>query len=114
MKKPARADYPREEVADFNVRLNPEGTWIKFGKLATDGSVKVNREAERLVLFPYPRDRQFRVQLDLKALATWPMPRGPRCVRWPGKAGRISDQSIVALWTAGCRLPWGSTGRGST
>ncbi len=69
MKKPARADYPREEVADFNVRLNPEGTWIEFGKLATDGSVKVNREAERLVLFPYPRDRQFRVQLDLKALA---------------------------------------------
>ena len=53
---------------DFTARLNPAGTWIDFGKVATDGSVKINREARRLVVFPYPRERAFRVRLDLKGL----------------------------------------------
>ena len=35
---------------------------------ATDGSVKINREARRLVVFPYPREKAFRVRLDLKGL----------------------------------------------
>jgi hypothetical protein len=55
--------------ADFSAHLNPAGTWVDFGKVATDGAVKINREANRLVLFPYPRDRQFKVALELKALA---------------------------------------------
>jgi hypothetical protein len=53
--------------ADFRARLNPPGTWIDFGKLATDGSVMVRREQDRLVLYPYPRERRFRVSLDVKA-----------------------------------------------
>ena len=44
-------------------------TWIDFGPVATDGSVKINRGPNQLVLFPYPRDKAFRVELDLKALA---------------------------------------------
>lgn len=55
--------------ADFNAHRNPEGAWIDFGKVATDGAVKINREKDRLILFPYPRDKKFRVSLDLKALA---------------------------------------------
>jgi hypothetical protein len=66
---PKPSDYPTTEQADFSVRLNPAGTWVDFGRLATDGSAKVNREAERLVVFPYPREKSFRVQLDLDALA---------------------------------------------
>ena len=54
--------------ADFTVRLNPPGTWVDFGSIATDGAVKVNREADRLTLFPYPRDRAFGVALDLRRL----------------------------------------------
>jgi hypothetical protein len=54
---------------DFTARLNPPGTWIDFGPVATDGAVKINRGAGQLVLFPYPRDKAFRVKLDLKALA---------------------------------------------
>jgi hypothetical protein len=54
---------------DFTARMNPPGTWIDFGSVATDGSVKINCKADRLVLFPYPRDRSFRVQINLKALA---------------------------------------------
>ena len=53
---------------DFIARLNPPGTWIDFGKVATDGSVKINREAGRLVVFPYPREKAFRVGLDVKGL----------------------------------------------
>jgi hypothetical protein len=53
---------------DFTVRLNPPGTWIDFGKVATDGSVKINRQAGRLVVFPYPREKAFRIALDVKAL----------------------------------------------
>jgi len=55
--------------ADFSVRLNPPGTWLDFGKIATDGSVKVNLEKHRLVVFPYPRGRAFKVTLNLPALA---------------------------------------------
>ena len=51
--------------------LNRPGTWIDFGPVATDGAVKINREKGRLVLFPYPRGKRFRVAIDLKALAPY-------------------------------------------
>lgn len=59
----------REEQADFAAHLNPPGTWIEFGNVATDGAVKINRENDRLTVFPYPREKDFRVSLNLKALA---------------------------------------------
>jgi len=54
---------------DFTAHTNPPGTWLDLGKVATDGSLKINREVNRLVIFPYPRDKPFRASLDLKALA---------------------------------------------
>ncbi len=60
---------PRQPGLDFTARLNPPGTWIDFGRLATDGAVKINRQSNRLVLFPYPRDKPFRVAVDVKGLA---------------------------------------------
>ena len=45
--------------ADFTAHLNAAGTWIDFGKVATDGAVKIARERERLVVFPYPRESGF-------------------------------------------------------
>ena len=63
-------DYqPEAPTLDFTARLNDPGTMIDFGKLATDGSVKGERTAKGLTLFPYPRDRQFTVSLNLKAIA---------------------------------------------
>jgi hypothetical protein len=56
------------QEADFKAHTNPPGTWVDFGAIATDGAVKINREKDRLVLFPYPRDKKFRVSLDLAAL----------------------------------------------
>ena len=55
--------------ADFSAHLNAAGTWIDFGQVATDGSVKINKQTDRLVVFPYPRDRAFRAVLDLQQLA---------------------------------------------
>jgi hypothetical protein len=49
--------------------MNRPGTWIDFGPVATDGAVKINRANDRLMLFPYPRNRPFRVSPDLKTLA---------------------------------------------
>jgi hypothetical protein len=66
------ASQPRPfliDRADFSAHVNPAGTLLDFGKIATDGSVKINREANRLVLFPYPRDCEFTVALDIRALA---------------------------------------------
>ena len=65
----ALADRTSVQKADFSAHTNPSGTWIDFGKLATDGAVKINREARRLVVFPYPRDKEFSLSLDLKSLA---------------------------------------------
>jgi hypothetical protein len=59
----------KEDLADFTAHVNPPGTWIDFGPLATDGAAKIERQADRLVVFPYPRDTAFRMSLNLKALA---------------------------------------------
>ena len=68
-KTAASAPGPADTGADFTAHLNPADTWIEFGKVATDGSVKIQREPDRLTVFPYPRDKRFRVSLDLQALA---------------------------------------------
>ncbi|MCX7598420.1 MAG: hypothetical protein N2512_06075, partial [Armatimonadetes bacterium] len=63
----AARDYPKP--ADFSVRLNPPGTLAIFPKVATDGSVKVDKGARSLTVFPYPREREFTVRLNMKELA---------------------------------------------
>lgn len=66
---PTPAMVPDQPLAaDFEAHTNPVGTWIDFGKVATDGAVKINRLPDRLVVFPYPRERGFRVELNLAAL----------------------------------------------
>jgi hypothetical protein len=55
--------------ADFTAHLNAPGTCIQFKNLSTDGAVKINREKQQLVLFPYPREKRFQVRLNLQALA---------------------------------------------
>jgi hypothetical protein len=68
--KVSPATQPKDpNTADFAARLNPPGTCIDFGPVATDGSVKINRGPNQLMLFPYPRDKALRVTLDMKALA---------------------------------------------
>lgn len=54
--------------ADFTANLNPPGTWVDFGTVATDGSVKVEIGENTVTVFPYPRDRAFRVALDVPRL----------------------------------------------
>ena len=77
---------------DFTAHLNPPGTLVNFGKVATDGSFKLEIEPERMVLFPYPRDVRFQVSLDLAALA----PHADR-----------EDVQVIAL-AAGTQRPLGA------
>ncbi|MBN2450075.1 MAG: hypothetical protein JXR77_06780 [Lentisphaeria bacterium] len=72
--RPPGGDPRRVAEADFGVRLNPPGTWIDFGPLATDGAVKVNRGRDRLEIFTYPRGTAVRVALDLERLAPGAVP----------------------------------------
>jgi hypothetical protein len=64
--------------ADFAAHHNPPSTWIDFGPVATDGSVKINRQKDCLVLFPYPREKRFRVSLNLAALTAGATPDASR------------------------------------
>lgn len=66
--RPAEVTKAPERI-DFGARTNPAGTWTSFGPLATDGAVKVQREANRLTLIPYPRESAVKVRLDLAAMA---------------------------------------------
>ena len=59
----------QKSASDFAQRLNPEGTRIDFGKVATDGAVKVEKRERSLTVFPYPRETDFTVELNLTALA---------------------------------------------
>ncbi len=52
----------------FTAHMNPAGTMIDFGPIATDGSVKVEKGDASLVVFPYPRERAFTVKLNLKTI----------------------------------------------
>jgi hypothetical protein len=56
------------DEADFTAHMNPPGTWVDFGSVATNGSVKINKGPRRLEVFPYPRGTAFDVAIDLKAL----------------------------------------------
>jgi hypothetical protein len=98
---PESAAAPR---ADFTAHLNPTGTRVDFGKIATDGSVKVNIGKQSLTVFPYPRDREFTVALDLKAIV-------PNARIDPAKAqvkalaaGTQADMGKVASSVEGGRL----------
>ncbi|MBM3476822.1 MAG: hypothetical protein FJX75_26415 [Armatimonadetes bacterium] len=64
------ADAAKQQAsrADFTANLNPPGTWVDFGKVATDGSVKVNLRGDSLTVFPYPRDKAFKVALDTQRI----------------------------------------------
>ena len=68
-------EKPEEQPLDFNVRMTPKGHVIDFGPVATDGSVKINRSAESLTIFPYPREKEMTVKINLKR---FPLPQRPR------------------------------------
>jgi len=53
----------------FDERMNTAGKLVDFGKVRTDGSFKLYKHPHALVLLPYPRGRQFNIELDLAALA---------------------------------------------
>jgi len=90
--------------ADFTAHLNPPGTRVDFGKIATDGSVKVSRGEKNLTVFPYPRDREFTVALDLKAIAPKASP-DPRQARVHAlAAGTQADLGAVPTTVENGRL----------
>lgn len=72
---PATTHSKREtEEADFKAHMNPAGTFIDFGVVGTDGSLKIQREGDSLVVFPYPRNKSFEVLLNLGSLAPKAVP----------------------------------------
>src|SRR5690606_26868328 len=64
----ALTDAAEVAKADFDAHMNPADTWIDFGAIATEGSVKVNKCDRELVVFPYPREKAFTVAIDLARL----------------------------------------------
>ena len=88
--------------ADFNAHMNAPGTWLDFGKLATDGSVKINKEEKRLTVFPYPRDRAFTLEIDL---ASFGAEAGANDVRVTAqKAGSQESMGPVPVERQGSRI----------
>jgi hypothetical protein len=89
----------REKAAasrrDFTEGLNPPGTWVDFGAIATNGSAKVNRGGNSLTVFPYPRDREFRVALDLGKLVVGAAPAPAKATVHAMAAGTQADLGEV-------------------
>ena len=61
--------YKVEPKLDFTAHLNPKGTLVDFGPVATDGSVKIERAKAALTVLPYPREKVFTVKLDVAKVA---------------------------------------------
>ncbi len=108
----ANRPKPAGEETDFAAHLNPPGTWIDFGRVVTDGSLRIDRRPDRLIVFPYPREKPFRVSLDLKALA--PSAAASRVKVRALAAGDGHDLGPVDFtWQAGrLVLPVGAKGVG--
>jgi len=53
----------------FDERMNTAGKLIDFGKVRTDGSFKLYKRKGAFTLLPYPRERDFAIELDLSTLA---------------------------------------------
>ena len=70
LEKVAEHDVDRSGQADFTAHLNRAGAWIDFGPVATNGSIKINRGARELIVFPYPRETSFSVELDPTRVAS--------------------------------------------
>ncbi|MCE5239479.1 DUF5696 domain-containing protein [bacterium] len=97
---------------DFTAHMNPPGTMVDFGKIATDGAVKVNREKTRLAVFPYPRERQFTVTLFLPALAPGAKSDWRNVQVRALAAGTQTDMGKVEAKLDRGRLTWQCGGKG--
>ncbi len=82
---------PAVKKADFDAHMNAEGTWIDFGPIATEGSVKVNKGNRELVVFPYPREKAFAVAIDLAGLSA-DAPEALKGVRVTALAARTQEE----------------------
>jgi len=96
--------------ADFTAHTNPEGTFVDFGNVATDGSVKVERAPDSLTVFPYPRGRQFDVELDIPELLPG-VAVGSVVVRAMA-AGTRADMGLVPHEVRGSRIRFTAGGEG--
>ena len=106
----ARARYAFGK-ADFDAHMNPKGTWLDFGPVGTDGSVKINLEPRRLTVFPYPRETEFRVQINLAAFAAKSGARNVRVEAIP--AGSQENMGSVEHERDGDMLKFTVGGRGA-
>lgn len=57
-----------ERQIDFTKRINPSDTIIDFGKIQTDGAVKIQKIDGKTVIFSYPEYKDTIVKLDTAAL----------------------------------------------
>ena len=73
----AAREFERMKVV-FTDRMNVEGTMVDFGSVVTDGAFRLDLEADRLVLLPFPRDRAFQVGLALAKITMGPYRTNPR------------------------------------
>lgn len=57
------------EGPDFGERVNPAGTRVEVERLRTDGAARVVWGRRQATVWPYPRDTEFSVSLELGAAA---------------------------------------------
>ena len=98
--------------ADFGAHLNPAGTWVEFGKVGTDGSAKINKEKGRLVIFPYPRGKEFRLSLSLKALAPAADPARVQVRAVAAGTGQDLGKAVFTVAAGRLTLTTGTPGAG--
>ncbi|MCL4216231.1 MAG: hypothetical protein KJ052_04395, partial [Candidatus Hydrogenedentes bacterium] len=88
------------EQADFTAHMNPANTWIDFGKIATDGSVKININERELLVFPYPREKEFTVAVDIAAIVDADGPASSEAVRIDALAAETQENLGAVPFTA--------------
>ena len=62
------AEQQTQSRRQFTDRMNTAGKAVDFGPATTNGSFALRKRRDRLELLPFPRDKKFRIELDLQQI----------------------------------------------
>lgn len=87
--------YTYEPQQQFGPGSNPAGSKVDFGKVATDGALKIELKNKEISIMAYPHNAEINVWLDLSKLYETGTARVKRCVA-KDQAGNVLG---VASWS---------------
>lgn len=86
---------PEDKIEPFVEGCNPWGTIIDFGKLATNGAIRVEREEDSLVIMPIPQGVNIQVRIGPELLGSRQVTQITALNEQKRAIGKVSFESLA-------------------